>query len=130
MAKKKPLDPLVTRLVEMVFASPDEVARWLARIGLEIVSQDGTTLTEHNPHLNLRADLLWHSDPISRVVSLGFALCGVYWPFVCPGLLEAVNERWKGRPERPIGPGTSRCRRRDCPHRQSLTFHPAGRPAL
>lgn len=96
MAKKKPPDPVVARLVELVFASPDEVTSWLARIGLEIVAQAGATLTVHNPHLHLRAGLLWDSDPISRAVSLGFALCGAYWPMVCPGLLEAVNERWKG----------------------------------
>jgi hypothetical protein len=96
MAEKKPLDPVVARLVELVFASPDEVASWLARLGLEIIMWEGAALTVHNPHLNFRAGLLWDSDLVSRAVSLGFALCEAYWPLVCPGLLEAVNERWKG----------------------------------
>jgi hypothetical protein len=95
MAHKKPLDPLLGRLVEMVFSSPEQVAVWLARIGLEVVTQEGPVLTFHNPHLHFRAGLLWNSDPVSRAVGLGFALYGAYWPFVCPGLLKAVNEQWQ-----------------------------------
>lgn len=34
-------------------------------------------------------------DPITSAVSLAFLFLGPFWPMVVPGLLPAVNKRWR-----------------------------------
>ena len=98
------MQSLITdRLVEMTFAPLDEVARWLARLGLEIQRQEETLVVVRNPHLNVvTANVrlssrrsLADSDPVTKAVCLATVTAGLSWPAVYPRLLDRVNRRWR-----------------------------------
>jgi hypothetical protein len=102
--KKRPpkrnisLDPLSQRLLEMTFASFDEVMTWLSRIGIEINKRDdrdGGVAILWNPSLQIRTGFAASSDPITRAVSLGFITAGIFWPYLYPNLLKAVEAEMK-----------------------------------
>lgn len=93
-----PLDPLSQRLLEMTFASFDEVMTWLSRIGIEINKRDdrdGGTVILWNPSLQIRTGFAASSDPTTRAVSLGFITAGIFWPHLYPNLLKAVDAEMK-----------------------------------
>ena len=90
------MESLITdRLVEMTFAPLDEVARWLARLGLEIRRQEETLVVVRNPHLNVVTAILADSDPVTKAVCLATVTAGLSWPAVYPRLLDRVNRRWR-----------------------------------
>ena len=90
------MESLITdRLVEMTFAPLDEVARWLARLGLEIQRQEETLVVVRNPHLNVVTAILADSDPMTKAVCLATVTAGLSWPAVYPRLLDRVNRRWR-----------------------------------
>lgn len=95
---------LVQRLVEIVFAPPETAIAWLTKIGLTVEPNEAKdVLVIHNPALKIRTALVYNSDPITRACCLGFATSGIAWPFIYPGLLEAVNAEWKRRqPVKPV----------------------------
>lgn len=95
---------LVQRLVEIVFAPPEAAIAWLTKIGLTVEpNETKDVLVIHNPALKIRTALVYNSDPITRACCLGFATSGIAWPFLYPGLLEAVNAEWKRRqPVKPV----------------------------
>ena len=96
--RNTPLDPLSQRLLEMTFASFDEVMNWLSRIGIEINKRDdrdGGTAILWNPSLQIRTGFAASSGPTTRAVSLGFITAGIFWPRLYPNLLKAVEAEMK-----------------------------------
>jgi hypothetical protein len=92
------MDGIITqRLVELIFAPLEEVARWLTRLGMETDQREEGVITVRNPHLDITTAILSSSDRISRAVCLGFAVAGLYWPSLCPRLLDEVNREWRSR---------------------------------
>jgi len=92
------MEALITsRLVEMTFASLEEAAAWLTRLGMEVQLKTEGVVTVRNPHLNITTALMTGSDPITRAVCLGFALMGAHWVSLCPCLLDEVNKEWRAR---------------------------------
>lgn len=110
------------RIVEMAFLlSRGDVCgtvKWLESLGCKEVylgSGDATVtgLT------GVRVGLV-KADPISCAVQLAFALAGVYWPSVYPGLLKRADAEWKlqshasvNSPGRSKAPGRSKIRERN-----------------
>jgi hypothetical protein len=92
------MDELVTRrLVEMTFALPDEVAQWLARLGMA-VDRSGTGVVRiRNPYLKITTAFVAGSDPTTRAACLGFAIAGSHWTCLFPHLLDMVNREWRSR---------------------------------
>jgi hypothetical protein len=92
-----PLDPLSQRLLEMTFASFDEVMTWLSRIGIEINKRDdrdGHSLEPQPSNQNRLCGL----QCITRAVSLGFITAEIFWSRLYPNLLKAVDaEMWYRR---------------------------------
>ena len=100
------MEQIITqRLVELTFASLDEIAGWLTRLGMEVRPQEEGVVTVHNPHLDITTAILANSDPVTRAVCLGFAVFGVNWPFLCPRLLYAVNQEWRLRQKQAASAG-------------------------
>ena len=86
------MDGIITqRLVEMTFASLDEVAGWLTRLGLEVQRREEEVVVAHNPHLDITTAVTATSDPISRAVCLGFAVAGPWWPQLFPAVPETAT---------------------------------------
>jgi hypothetical protein len=83
------------RLIEMTFAPLEEIATWLARLGLEIRRQEETLVVVRNPHLNVVTAILADSDPVTKAVCLATVTVGLSWPAIYPRLLERVNRRWR-----------------------------------
>lgn len=89
-------------LFEMAFAPVDEVASWLARIKMEIISRgtrdDGEeVLFVHNPNLNMVTAFVASSPPPVRAISLQIILFGRFWPYMYPDVLPAVTKEWGRR---------------------------------
>ena len=92
------MEELVThRLVEMTFAPMDEVADWLARLGMEVDRPETDVARIRNPYLKITTVFVSGSDPISRAVCLGFATAGPHWTYLFPRLLDMVNREWRSR---------------------------------
>jgi hypothetical protein len=92
------MEELVTRrLVEMTFASPDEVAGWLARLGMAVDRPEAGVVRIRNPYLNITTVFVAGSDPTTRAVCLGFAIAGPHWICLCPHVLDMVNREWRSR---------------------------------
>ncbi len=96
-SRKKKIDPVVQRLVDLVFCSiadwQDTVQVWSIQVEIQ---KDGT-LVLFNPTIPIRTGLCENSDPITKAVCLGFAIAGIHWPQVFPDLLGAVNKEWRAR---------------------------------
>lgn len=92
------MEQIITqRLVEMTFASLDEIAGWLTRLGMEVRPREEGVVTVRNPHLDITTAILANSDPVTRAVCFGFAVFGVNWPRLCHRLLYKVNQEWRLR---------------------------------
>lgn len=83
------------RIAEMAFAPLEDVEKWLSRIGLETRLDEDRVLRIRNPHLEINTAIYDGVDPIGKVVCLGFALAGMYWPQVYPEVIKLVNKKWK-----------------------------------
>ncbi|MBN1220811.1 MAG: hypothetical protein JXM69_17955 [Anaerolineae bacterium] len=91
---------ITPRLVEMTFAPVATVADWSRRLGLEVRDREDSIVVLRNPHLNFTTAISDCLDPITRAVCLASAIAGpLYWPQLCPNLLEAVNKEWKRQGE-------------------------------
>lgn len=99
------MEEMITRrLVEMTFAPLDEVAAWLARLGLDVQGREEGVVTVRNPHLDVATAIPAGADPVTRAVCLGFALAGAYWTGLCPRLLDEVNKEWRRRNRQAAAP--------------------------
>jgi hypothetical protein len=110
-------DTTTQRLVEMTFASAEEVAAWLTRLGLETDQPEEGVVRIHNPHLNITTAFTQMSDPITRAVCLGFALAGAWWPQLFRDLPPAVNREWRRR--------RAQARKEDPPPKGAIRRRPA-----
>jgi hypothetical protein len=89
-------DTLISdRIVTMTFQPAREIGDWLARTGLTVTVQNDGAVVIHNPYLNLTTAISDSLDPVSRAVTIAFALLGVAWPQICPTLLTQVNREWR-----------------------------------
>jgi hypothetical protein len=89
---------ITPRLVEITFAPVATVADWGRHLGLEVRDQEEGVVVLRNPHLNFTTAISDRLDPITRAVCLASAIAGpLYWPQLCPTLLETVNKEWKKR---------------------------------
>lgn len=70
-----------------------ELITWLEKLGCKEITKDkdSATLTRLT---GMRVGFLM-SDPVTLAVCTGFALFGLHWVSLCPGLLEKVNKLWK-----------------------------------
>lgn len=89
-------------LFEMAFAPVDEVASWLTRLKMEVISRDARdgeeeVLFVHNPNFNMVTALVSSSPPPVRVISLQIILFGRFWPYMYPDVLPAVTKEWGRR---------------------------------
>ena len=69
------------------------VSEWLAGLGCEITYEDDKELNVKGVTGMMCGMAI--IDPVSCAIQLGFALAGMLWPKVYPGLLPVVREKWK-----------------------------------
>ena len=89
-------DTLISdRIVTMTFQPAREIGDWLAWIGLTVTVKHDGAVVIHNPYLKLTTAISDSLDPVSRAVTIAFALLGAAWPQICPTLLPQVNREWR-----------------------------------
>lgn len=85
---------LEQRIVKLAFTPIAELPEELKRLGLHSeLYEDGNSLRIDG---QIRVGL-HESDPITKAVQLGFAICGTSWSSILPGLLQSVDKEWKRR---------------------------------
>ena len=88
------------RIVEMVFryksGDVDGFAKWLEDIGGRVVERKGDMLIFDGPS-GIRTGIHSDLDPITIAVCLGFAIAGMFWPFMFPRLTKKVDRKIKER---------------------------------
>lgn len=87
---------ITARIDAMIWRSyeaPDEVAAWLRKFGLDTVIEDGDVIVARRGNFVTAIS----GDPITRAVTMGMALFGLFWPFAVPRLLDVVGKSWRTR---------------------------------
>jgi len=91
---------LEDRIVEMTFTfvdgDMDAFVEWLQKIGATIKRRSEDEIIFDGPS-GVGTGLFKGVDPINAAVCIGFAVAGVFWPFVFPNLLKKVEAKWKER---------------------------------
>lgn len=102
------LTELFTQLTELltnlVFASHDGALLGIYNLRLVLVSErlnvdkGQLELFLENPHLNIRAGIVWEEcPPLMRAIWLGYGIAGEAWSQVFPDLLNRVTLRTQSR---------------------------------
>lgn len=88
------------KLVEMairLWMKDRDVFQWIKKFGEVVREQEEEIVVKGET--GITCGFLLGQDPITQGVQLGFLVYGLYWPYLCPGLLEKVNREWKRRME-------------------------------
>jgi hypothetical protein len=88
-------DP-TSRLVEMAFASLDEVDAWLRGFPDLSVSRQAEALIIRNKYTKFIAGF-GQLAPIDAGIALALAVVGPYWSFALPTLINDINNELKRR---------------------------------
>jgi len=97
MARKRgSQNPIVARMAELairLWNAEEGILDDLRRMGFQFELKENGNLIFQNPHGGIAG---WHfspqyCDPWAAAATLGFAIAGIYWPMVFPGLMEETT---------------------------------------
>ena len=87
---------LEDKIVRMVFeADPEVFIMWFRVMVGSASIEDNIVLYETLD--GRRGGFDFRSDPPTKTAMIAFAIAGLLWPQLFPGLMGKVNREWKGR---------------------------------